>query len=183
MTDILLASANINRGSNEIWKYSVIITAEHSDRTLGFVMNQSVLNIDHKQLTTIYGLKHTLPKCPIYCGGPVHTEKATIIHSSDYRNDNTQIFNDRTCLTFNDRIIKDIAEGRGPKQWKVMLGYSEWLDGQLDAEIIRPGGWITHAWDDLIWSRYKRKQKMWMRIIEKQSVIQSHQFLDQVWPE
>ena len=183
MTDLLLSSAQMNSNSNEIWKYSVIIAVPQSDRTLGFVMNQPVMNIDHKQITQIYGLKHTLPKCTVYCGGPVHTEKATIIHSPDWRNVNTQKFSAECYLTFDDNIIRDIAGGKGPRHWKVMLGYSEWMDGQLDAEIIRPGGWMLQDWDDIAWSKYKRKDKMWRRLIEKQTVSSTNQFFDQVFKE
>lgn len=183
MTDILVASPNMNKNSNDLWRYSVVVTATQTDRTLGFIMNQPVLNIDYKQITTIYGLKHTLPRCTVYCGGPLHTEKVTIIHSPDWRHASTQQFTRESCITFNDDIVTAIVQGRGPRQWKIMLGYSEWADGQLDAECMRPGGWLTQSWDALVWSQYKRKEKMWRRIMEKQSVIQSHQFLDQVWPE
>ena len=28
-----------------------------------------------------------------------------------------------------------IAKGKGPREWKIMLGYCAWLPGQLEAEI------------------------------------------------
>lgn len=183
MSDILIASPTMNKTTNDIWRYSVITTSLQTDRTLGFIMNQSVLNIDYKQISKIYGLQHILPRCTVYCGGPIHTEKATIIHSPDWRNNRTQIFNKQSCLTFDDHIVRDISLGKGPQHWKVMLGYSEWLDGQMDAEIIRPGGWLVQQWDNIVWSKYKRKEKMWNRILEKQSTISSNNFLDQIFDQ
>lgn len=186
VTALLLSSADINdrttSGNHELWKYAVITLGDTAHtQNLGFIMNQRVQNIDYKQLSKLYGLKYELPQCQIYCGGPVSTEKATIIHSVDYYQSSTQKINSQCSITFNDKIIDDINKKQGPKHWKVLLGYCMWHDGQLDAEIIKPGGWLEQSWDNTVWGEYKRKDKMWRRLIEKQSNRDAKKFLDKVF--
>lgn len=155
----------------------------HNTENVGFLLNQRVSNIDYRQITEIYNLKHTLPRCAVYCGGPVMTERCTVLHSADYRNDNTQIVNSRCAVTFNDRIIQDICKGQGPRHWKVMLGMCQWTPGQLDAELMRPGGWMQQKWDtQYCWGSYKDKTKMWRRLLEKQGTRDAKQFLQDVLP-
>jgi putative transcriptional regulator len=36
-------------------------------------------------------------------------------------------------------VLKAIAEGKGPSQWIVALGYAGWGEGQLDEEMTRHG--------------------------------------------
>jgi putative transcriptional regulator len=183
---IILSSAGMN-SSNEhsIWKFSVIMMGDTklNTETIGFIMNQSVYNVDYKQISTMYGLKHTLPKVSVYCGGPMMSERATIIHSNDYKIKGTQLFNKHSSLTFNDKIVKDINAGKGPKEWKIMLGFSKWQDGQLDAEITRPGGWLTDTYDHTVWGNYRRKEKMWRRMIERNAKQQANHFLDTIAQE
>ena len=61
-----------------------------------------------------------------------------------------------------------------------MLGYCAWLPGQLDAEINRGQSWMVADLDDLVWGKYKRKAKMWSRIVEKNSAEQANQFLESI---
>ena len=161
----------------------MVTTGEHTVDThdMGFIMNQQVLNVGHKQINEIYNLKQALPKCPVYCGGPVMTDRCTLIHSNDYKNTDTRLFNPHCSLTFNDAIIEDINKGVGPREWKVMLGHCQWHDGQLDAEIHRPGGWLQQPWHGIAWGGYRRKEKMGRRLVEIETHQDAHTFLDSIW--
>ena len=183
MSNLLLASSLLNHTQQEIWRYAVVTTGVHTVDThdMGFIMNQQVLNVGHKQINEIYNLKQALPKCPVYCGGPVMTERCTLIHSNDYKNTDTRLFNPHCSLTFNDAIIEDINKGVGPREWKVMLGHCQWHDGQLDAEIHRPGGWLQQPWHGIAWGGYRRKEKMWRRLVEIETHQDAHTFLDSIW--
>jgi putative AlgH/UPF0301 family transcriptional regulator len=99
------------------------------------------------------------------------------MHSRDYRNADTRDLSEWACITFNQGIVEDIHRGRGPKHYKIMLGFCRWEPGQLDAEITR-GSWITTEWSPLAWSSYKTKDKMWRRIIERDSNTAAKSFLD-----
>ena len=40
-------------------------------------------------------------------------------------------------------MLRAIAEGKGPSQWLVALGYAGWGEGQLDEELTRHGWFNT----------------------------------------
>ena len=176
MTDLILASHLTNTQSHEIWKNSVIHISEQSEGTLGFIMNQSVANIDHLAISKIYGVG-SLPKTRVWCGGPVMTDRCTVIHSTDYAHKDTRKMSDYAALTFNDKVVSDIQQGKGPKYYKIILGFCQWETGQLDAEIMR-GSWLATTHSNLMWSSYKSKDKMWRRIIERDTKQDAKTFLD-----
>jgi len=176
MDDLILATQHTNTTSHDVWRSSVIHISEQSDATLGFIMNQSVVNIDHKAISRIYGVG-TLPRSRVWCGGPVMTDRCTVMHSRDYRNADTRALSDHAAITFNQGIVEDINRGRGPRHYKIMLGFCRWEPGQLDAELMR-GQWLATGWSPLAWSSYKAKDKMWRRIIERDSSTAAKSFLD-----
>jgi len=173
----------MNELSQDLWRYAVVTVGDQSYGTenMGFLLNQSVLNIDHKQITQIYKLDHTLPRAMVYCGGPLHTDRCTVLHSPEYQTGKTKPFNRYTSITFDNQIVNDIVRGKGPKKWKIMLGHCEWQDGQLDAELMRPGGWQESQWQDTAWGNYKRKDKMWRRICESNATQGASLFLDKMF--
>ena len=177
MTNILLSSQTVNAHNFNIWHNAVIMLGSDPGHTVGFIMNQPVMNIDHKQISQIYGIENNLPRQSIYCGGPVSMEKITILHSLDYEIKGTSQINENCAITFNEQIAKDILADKGPSQYKIMMGYCMWADGQLDAEIERKL-WLEDQYDDIVWAKYKRKSKMWRKIIEKNASKASNQFLN-----
>jgi len=183
VSSVLLSSIKINNNHkpHDVFTQAVICVGNLSHtQNIGFIMNASVSNITQGQISQIYDLKHTLPKCPVYCGGPLHTDRCTILHSADYRNSSTEVINDHVGITFNDDIIHHINQGRGPRHWKVMLGFCMWQDGQLDAELMK-GYWIEQDYNLTVWGNYKRRDKMWRRIIETSSQKHAKQFIDNVF--
>lgn len=177
---LLLSSSTLNAGIHDIWRYAVINMSDHEDsHRIGFMMNQLVLNFKTENIPNIYNIDAPMPQnVPIFCGGPVSTDKITIIHSADYKNPETSEVNDHSMVTFNEQIFKDIDRKKGPKHWKIMLGFCAWLPGQLEAEIKRAGSWLVADCDQFMWGKYKRKSKMWTRIVEKNSSEQASHFLE-----
>jgi putative transcriptional regulator len=166
---------------HDLWKFGVVLM--HDVKDMGFIVNQRISNLSYRELSRVYGFKTTFPKCHIYCGGPVSVDRATILHSADYKNSNTNSITAQASITFNEEIVRDISQGRGPRQWKVMLGHAEWQPGQLEAELIRSGGWIEMGWTDQVWGDHKRKDKMWRRMIDLKGQQQGKQFMNELWGE
>ena len=82
------------------------------------------------------------PDAPIHQGGPVETQRGFVLHSPDWRGDDTLVISDTMSLTTTLDVLRAIASGEGPDHWLVALGYAGWGEEQLDEEMRRHG-WLT----------------------------------------
>jgi len=82
------------------------------------------------------------PDAPIHQGGPVETQRGFVLHSPDWRGDDTLVVSNAMSLTTTLDVLRAIAAGEGPDRWLVALGYAGWGEEQLDEEMRRHG-WLT----------------------------------------
>lgn len=86
------------------------------------------------------------PDCAVHHGGPVEPNRGFVLHSTDWGGqDSLHVVGTHGvifAMTGTIDVLKAIAEGRGPKQWIVSLGYAGWGEGQLEEEMTRHG-WFT----------------------------------------
>lgn len=84
-----------------------------------------------------------VPDCAVHHGGPVEPGRGFVLHSTDWGGQDTLQVNadqgELFAMTGTIDVLRAIAEGRGPKQWIVALGYAGWGEGQLDEEMTRHG--------------------------------------------
>ena len=64
------------------------------------------------------------------------------MHSSDYLQDASLVVDDNVVLTATIDILRAIADGTGPNNCLLALGYAGWGAGQLDSEI-KSNGWLS----------------------------------------
>ena len=83
------------------------------------------------------------PTAPVHHGGPVEPGRGFVLHSTDWGGQDTLQVNgadgELCAMTGTIDVLKAIAEGRGPSQWIVALGYAGWGEGQLEEEMTRHG--------------------------------------------
>ncbi len=83
------------------------------------------------------------PDCAVHHGGPVEPGRGFVLHSTDWGGQDTLQVNGANgtlfAMTGTIDVLRAIAEGRGPAQWIVALGYAGWGEGQLDEEMTRHG--------------------------------------------
>lgn len=82
------------------------------------------------------------PDAPVHFGGPVEPGRGFVLHSRDWGGQDTIDVAGKWALSGTIDILRAIAEGRGPSQWHVALGYAGWGEGQLDDEMTRHG-WLS----------------------------------------
>ncbi len=145
---------------DERFAHAVIYLCSHSaDGAMGIVVNQPAANLTFpdllRQLDLIpEGEDIVLPnlatRMQVHRGGPVETGRGFVLHSQDFIIDNsTMLIQDGICLTATLDILRAIAEGRGPSEAMLALGYAGWGAGQLETEI-QENGWIIAPADSAI---------------------------------
>jgi putative transcriptional regulator len=119
------------------------------------------IGIGHKRAgITFRGLLRQLeidpgeaPDHAVHHGGPVEPGRGFVLHSGDWRGEDTlPISGDKGeifAMTGTIDVLRAIAEGNGPKQWIAALGYAGWGEGQLDEEMTRHG-WFAAKGDSTI---------------------------------
>jgi putative transcriptional regulator len=128
---------------------------EHNERgALGIVVNRP---IDDVTLATLLR-QVEVPfddspayEQPIFFGGPVQLDHGFVLHRPVGGWKSTLPVGDVGLTTSRD-ILEAVAQGQGPRERIVALGYAGWAPGQLEDEIGQ-NGWLTTPADiDLIFN-------------------------------
>ena len=130
----------------------VYLCAHSSEGAMGLILNQTApASSSFEDLLVQLDIipeedRITLPdlarQMTVQNGGPVETTRGFVLHSSDYFVDNATLpIDDDFSLTTTLEVLKAIAEGRGPKDAILALGYAGWGAGQLESEI-QWNGWL-----------------------------------------
>ncbi len=94
------------------------------------------------------------PDVAVHHGGPVEPGRGFILHSTDWGGQDTLHVTGSAgalfAMTGTIDVLKAIAEGRGPSQWVVALGYAGWGAGQLEEEMTRHGWFAAEGRPDIL---------------------------------
>ncbi len=93
-----------------------------------------------------------LPQRHVLRGGPMQTDRGFVLHRAGGAWDSTLEVSDALHVTTSRDILAAMAQGQGPEDALVALGYAGWGGGQLEAEI-RANAWLSAPVDlDLIFA-------------------------------
>ncbi len=130
---------------DERFQKSVVFICKHdSDGALGIIVNNKVDDLPLGQVYKQLGIEvpTTASDKPVLFGGPVETSRGLVLHSADYKRDETLLIEGGMALTASLEILKDMAGGQGPKNAWLALGHSGWAPGQLDQEM-QDNAWLV----------------------------------------
>ena len=139
---LLIASPNIG---DPRFAQTVILMVKHDkDGAFGITINRpvgeksiaSLLEAPGEDVSDIEG---TLS---VFAGGPVQPELGFVVHSREYRRDETIEVDGHLAVTASRQILRDIGHKRGPEKSLFALGYAGWGPGQLEGELARHD-WFT----------------------------------------
>jgi putative transcriptional regulator len=135
---------------------AVIYMCAHTpENAMGLVVNKPMQDLRFVDILENLNITPRSSNCTaihVHRGGPVERQRGFVLHSSEYQRDGTLVLNERIALSATTEILKAIAEGSGPRQNLMALGYSGWGPGQLDDEIKR-NAWLSVPADaDLLFS-------------------------------
>lgn len=124
---------------------SVIYVCVHNeDGAMGLVINKLMESLTFNELLEQLEIApaRTEDEIRIHFGGPVETGRGFVLHSQEYQQDGTVIMEEGVGLTATVDILRDIADGKGPRDHLLALGYAGWGPGQLDGEI-QENAWLN----------------------------------------
>ena len=151
-------------------KTVIYMCAHTEDGAMGLVVNKVLEDIDFPDLLDQLDLSPSPGgnDIRVHFGGPVESGRGFVLHSSDYQQDATMVIDEQIALTATTDILRDIAEGDGPRNSLLALGYAGWGPGQLDSEI-QANGWLSVAADPgLIFE--KDPETIWQGALAKMGI-------------
>jgi putative transcriptional regulator len=148
----LLAMPCLEEG---IFAHSITYICEHGESgAMGIVINQpldlSVEEIfEHLQIES----HSDFSDIPVMAGGPVQIDHGFVLHRNCPQTweASLKVTSEITLTTSRD-ILRAIADGTGPEEHLIALGYAGWAAGQLEQELA-DNSWLTlPATSDIIFA-------------------------------
>jgi putative transcriptional regulator len=147
---------------------SVILVCAHTDEgAMGIVVNRPIERPSFDDLLRQLGINPIPParRIRLCSGGPMENARGFVLHTTDWSGDGSLQVDDRLALTASLDVLKAIAEGGGPRECVLALGYAGWGPGQLDSEI-QQNAWLNAPADERILFDSAADTK-WRRALEK----------------
>lgn len=124
---------------------TVIYLCEHREEgSVGLIINRPMqfsLSLVFEQLA-IDPIHIEQSRLPLMFGGPVQPERGFVVHKDLGEWRSSLFLQDDVTVTTSNDIIRAIAEDKGPKEVLVTLGYSGWIENQLEKEIV-DNAWLV----------------------------------------
>ncbi len=124
---------------------SVIYVCAHTpDGAMGLVLNRPITKPSFDDLLRQLEIEPVPParRVRLCAGGPVDNARGFVLHTADWTGEGSLKVNEELALTASLDVLKAIAEGGGPREGILALGYAGWGPGQLEAEI-QQNAWLS----------------------------------------
>jgi len=146
--------------------YTGYLLASHPKREDGILRRSTILVIDHDNAGAI-GLQINKPynnnlsvesvmknngltipnDQPLYNGGAESTNRIHVIHTLDWFSPTTNKVTDQIGISSDLSILAAISNNEGPSYFRAIAGFTRWLPGHLEGEVLGEDPWtINHSW-------------------------------------
>jgi putative transcriptional regulator len=145
----------------------IYVCAHNPDGAMGLVLNRPLERPSFDDLLRQLELVPIPParRIRLCSGGPVDNSRGFVLHTADWTGEGSLRVNEEMALTASLDVLKVIAEGGGPREGILALGYAGWGPGQLDAEI-QQNAWLSVPADDALVFDPNHETK-WLRAMGK----------------
>jgi putative transcriptional regulator len=129
----------------------IYVCAHTPEGAMGLVLNKPLQRPKFDELLRQLEVAPVPParRIRLCAGGPMDNARGFVLHTADWTGDGSLRVDDALALTASLDVLKAIAEGGGPREGLLALGYAGWGPGQLDAEI-QQNAWLSVAADETI---------------------------------
>lgn len=138
---------------------SVIFLCVHDEQgAMGLVINTEVPDINFGQVIDNLGLQSDIEvdldalKFPVISGGPVEGSRGFLLHTAEFRHQDTIEISPEFSLTGTTDALQDIIDGKGPDEALFILGYAGWTAGQLEQELQQNAWLVLDPDPDLVFA-------------------------------
>jgi putative transcriptional regulator len=138
--------------ADERFAQAVIYLCAHTaEGAMGLVLNRPVVRPTFDELLEQLKVDPVPPvrQIQMCAGGPVENGRGFVLHTADWTGDGSLRVDDSVALTASLDVLKVIAEGAGPRECLLALGYAGWGPGQLDQEI-HDNAWLSVSADEAL---------------------------------
>lgn len=143
-------------GDDRFARSVVYICAYSDEGAMGLIVNKPSPDIRFSNLLEQLEIETgpEVRKIRIHMGGPVERARGFILHSTDYKSaEGTMEVDDHISMTATMDVVEEIAQGAGPTQAMMALGYAGWGPGQLESEIAQNGWLVCDVDEDIVFGR------------------------------
>ncbi len=148
---------------------SVLLICGHEPGgAMALAINKPLPDLSFNSLIKQLDVDLPSPLVPVklFSGGPIEPGRGFVLHSNDYRRQDSMIVNDQFAVTATVDVLEAIAKDHNsPKHSIIALGYAGWGAGQLEDELQQPG-WLTMPADTDIVFNTSPEQK-WQKSMNK----------------
>jgi len=175
--NLLLATPSLQERQ---FRDSVILLCHHdAEGSMGLIINRpqdiSITDVlEDLKLTpneqTMYQLPDGEPHS--YEGGPVDPFRGFVLHDGWHIYESTMQITPELHLTSSKDVLEKIVQQQGPEHFMLILGYTGWDAGQLEAEILENNWLIADASNTIIF--HTPPELRWALAAQSLGVDKSH---------
>jgi putative transcriptional regulator len=148
----------------EKFKKSVIlITKCDSERSSGFILNKPSSLRMQDILDGLY-FSNSLNQ-NIYDGGPVSPRAICMLHTNDWKSNNTVYINKELSLSSDQFMLDQLNDDIVPSHYRFFVGISNWYPGQLEDELAH-NIWLTLNLVSLVAIFEYEYDQLWSKCVE-----------------
>lgn len=103
-----------------------IIINRPTEYTLSYIFEQMSIEVTHPTANDI----------PVMYGGPVQQDRGFVIHRPHGKWRSSLKVTEDIAVTTSHDILEAVAQGKGPDDIIIALGYAGWGEAQLEAELM-----------------------------------------------
>lgn len=131
--------------SEPTFHQSVILVLDHGVQgTQGIILNKPSEHTIAGSIKKISPEWH--PEDLLYLGGPVFRHWIFMLHTPEWRTEDTVDVAEDLCLTMGNSAIPLMQDTYQPHYWRLFLGNSAWAPNQLEMEFERGRHWPQFGW-------------------------------------
>lgn len=151
---LLLAMPGI--GDPRFFKAVIYVCAHDENGAMGLVVNNAMPELSFQNLMDQIGLSSDIEidleklAMPIMNGGPVDTARGFLLHTPDFKREETIIVDDEVSISGTVEALRDSITGKGPEDSLFILGYAGWTAGQLEGELGQNAWLVAEATGELL---------------------------------